>query len=402
MPEAKLNAQLFLERWLTGWSLAFFAGLAFSSALVEIAFVCLLGGWLFQRFQRPVSFRFDRNMFIALSAFVLLSVLSYFWSEFHRQSFRGIFKILRQFFLFWIFSETFRDKKHLHLFAQAAVVLVLLLGVDGMWQYVFGFDLFRQLPFEPASSGPRISASFKNYALLASFLVTFLPVLFFPAQAKEKSRQTFLRSLAFVLGFLLLFWTRTRGAWVAFLASLVFLLFLKKKGRALLILGLMSAVLFTVLPRSMTMHLDTFGKEQSLVERYYLWDRAVQVIRARPWTGTGINTYAVAHQRYDWRQNWRVRNYYAHNGYLQMAAETGLPSLACFLTFLFFYFWNALRWVQRETVLWKRQKLEGILAGLFGFLTFASIDTVLHNDLAVMGFWFLAGWGIAYQNALEG
>jgi len=390
-----------LNAWTLGWSLTFFAGLTFSSALMEIAFACLLGGWVLQKTQEPLVLPFERRVFFTLLGFVLLSVLSYFWSEYPPQSFRGIFKILQQFFTFWILSDILRGQKRLRLLGYAAISLVLLLGVDGMWQYVTGSDLLRQIPYEPHSSGPRLSASFKNYALLASFLVTFIPVLFSPTGPKEKSQLTFLRSLATLLGLLILFWTRTRGAWIAFFVSLVFLLILKKKIKALLILAGLGLASLVVLPSSMVLHLDTYGREQSMVERYYLWDRAAQVIRARPLTGTGINTYAVAHQKYDQRQSWRVRNYYAHNGYLQIAAETGIPSLLFFLAFLFFYFRNAIEWKRRETHVWKRRRLEGILAGLVGFLTFAAIDTVLHNEIAVMAFWLLAGWGNACQNTQE-
>jgi len=152
------------------------------------------------------------------------------------------------------------------------------------------------------------------------------------------------------------------------------------------------------LPRSMVIHLDSEGKEQSFVERVYLWDRALQVIRARPWTGTGINTYSVAHQKYDQRQNWRVRNYYSHNGYLQIAAETGLPSLACLLAFLFFYFRRAIQSLREGSEGGAGRTLIGILTGLVNFLMLALVDTVFHNPQAVMGFWFLAGWGVAYQN----
>jgi putative inorganic carbon (HCO3(-)) transporter len=178
------------------------------------------------------------------------------------------------------------------------------------------------------------------------------------------------------------------------LAGVAFFLWLQKK--RLLLAGLLLAALISLLflPREMVIHLDREKKEQSLVERFYLWERALQVIEARPWTGTGINTYDVAHEKYDRRKNWRVRGYYAHNGYLQIAAETGLPSLAFFVAFLFFYFRNALRFL---VVLSAEQKgsLIGILAGMVSFLILGTNDTIFHNPQSVMGFWFLAGWGAA-------
>jgi len=151
----------------------------------------------------------------------------------------------------------------------------------------------------------------------------------------------------------------------------------------------------------MIIHLDTDMKEQSIVERYFLWDRAINVIKAKPLTGTGINTYAVAHSKYDTTENWRVRDYYAHNGYLQLAAETGIPSLACFLLFLLFFYVRGLKVITQLRGDPRVYAHLGILTGLLVFLIFALADTQLHSAQPIMTFWFLAGILIAYQNRNE-
>ena len=139
----------------------------------------------------------------------------------------------------------------------------------------------------------------------------------------------------------------------------------------------------------MVIHLDITNKEQSLVERAELWHRAVDVVLMRPWTGTGINTYAVAHQKFDTRKSWRVQNYYAHNGYLQMAAEIGLPGTLAFVCFLFY-------WINRHRPRAKQNSSDaeirwGILGGLFAFLVFCMADTALHSPQPVMTFWYAMG-----------
>ncbi|MBI3313821.1 MAG: O-antigen ligase family protein [Candidatus Omnitrophica bacterium] len=148
------------------------------------------------------------------------------------------------------------------------------------------------------------------------------------------------------------------------------------------------------IPRSTLIHLDAEGKEQSLVERYYLWDRAISVIKARPLTGTGINTYTKVHPKYDRTQNWRVRNYYAHNGYLQLAAEIGVFGLLAFLIFLGIFFIQGLRAGNFSD--WDGQLRFGLLMGTLNFLIFVMADTVLHNPQPVMTFWFLLGLHRAY------
>lgn len=390
-----LKTEPFLREMVYLAVLTFLAATTFSTALMEISFVVALAGWLLLKIRHPDPFPFESRMFVFLLGFVFLSVISIFWSEFPKQSIRGVFKVLKQFLTFWIVAETLQTRRRQESAFRVLVGIFIFLALDGMWQYLFGKDLLRQIPIEVASSGSRVSASFHNYGLLAAFVVSFWPLLVSQLEEKAKKSTLFLTALAIVLGGLLLFWTRSRGGWVAFLGGLTFFLWLQ--GKRFLLGGLVLVALISLffLPRQMVIHLDSQKKEQSLVERLYLWDRAFQVIEARPWTGTGINTYKVAHEKYDRRGNWRVRGYYAHNGYLQIAAETGLPSLACFLAFLFFYFKNTLRFLTSVLEEGQRRSLIGILAGMAGFLVLGIIDTIFHNPQSVMGFWFLAGWGMA-------
>lgn len=390
-----------VDRIVTLALLVFLASLSFSTALMEISFGVALAGWLLLKTkgEGPLSFPCERKIFIALLAFVFLSSISFFWSEFPKQSFRGILKMGQQFLVFWMTAEMLIPEGRRETAHRVLIFIFLFLGCDGIWQYFTGKDLLRQFPMEVPSTGARVSASFHNYGLLTAFIVSFWPLLLSQLKEKEKKSALFLTVLAMVLGGLLLFWTRSRGGGIAFLVGLTFFLSLKRK--RVLLGGLILAALISLffLPREMLVHLDRHKKEQSLVERLYLWDRALQVIRARPWTGTGINTYQVAHEKYDQRGNWRVRGYYAHNGYLQIAAETGLPSLACFLAFLFLYFKNAFRFLAHGPPGRGRDLLIAILAGMVGFLLLGTNDTVFHNPQSILGFWFLAGWGAALTSA---
>lgn len=399
MTEVTQKTDSFLKETVFVSLLVFLASLSFSTALMEISFGAAFGAWLLLRIRHPAPLPFERRMFLFLSAFVFLSVVSIFWSEFPRQSLRGVFKVLKQFFIFWIAAESLQGGRRNRLAFRVLAGIFIFLGLDGMWQYVFGKDLLRQIPFEVPSTGPRVSASLHNFGLLSAFLVSFWPLLVSGLRREEKPSVSFQTGLGIVFGLLLLFWTRQRGAWIAFGIGLTFFLVLEKKKSFLFLLVLAAAIGFLCLPRSNVIHQDKEGRDQSLLERFYLWDRALEVIEARPWTGTGINTYAVAHQKYDQRKSWRVRNYYAHNGYLQIAAETGLPALISFLAFLFFYFRNGFRFLAGDSGGIEKRFLIGILVGTLNFLILGAIDTIFHNPQPVMGFWFLAGWGIALTSS---
>lgn len=387
-----------IDRWVYVWTLVLLASLSFSTALMEISCVALVVGFVFLRIQKTPLPEIDKTILIPLLVYISIAVISFFWSEFPKQSFRGVLKVLKGFLVFWMAVEVLTTRQRHQTALGVLTISLIFLGLDGMWQYVFGQDFTRRIPYEAASSGPRISASFRNYGLLAAYVIAFVPVVAGQIKKKTPNRNLFLSSLASIFGLLLLFWTRLRGAWIAFLVGIGFCIVnAKNKKIYAVILAAIVVVGFLVLPKSKLIHLDAEGKEQSLIERVYLWERAVQVIKARPFTGTGINTYAVAHQKYDQRKNWRVQNYYAHNGYLQLAAETGLPSLGFFLAFLFFYFRKGLKTIGQTEEDEDRKTLTGFLAGLVNFLVLAFIDTIFHNPASVMAFWFLAGWGLAFQ-----
>lgn len=378
--------------------LVLWAALSFSSALVEISFAFAVLIYFFlilKKYKNMCSGISSHKIAVLyLLGFVILSVLSIFWSENHELSIRGSLKVLQQVMIFGMVFTAVNHSKDFQWFERVFLSMLVLLAVNGIYQYFTGRDFIRGFEIEAASSGPRITASFKSYGLLASYLISTIPLLFaiLLIRMKEKSRAMKIFALAalLILNLALLYWTRSRGAFVAFALGTTVILILLKFYRVLLALLVAGALFLVMLPRSMVIHLDAEGKEQSLVERYYLWDRAVQVIQAKPLTGTGINTYASTHAKYDKTQNWRVRNYYAHNGYLQMAAETGVASLLFFLAFLFYYMSRNVN-LSTKTSEQTRILFWGVTGGLFNFIILASVDTVLHNPLPAMTFWYLLG-----------
>jgi O-antigen ligase len=211
-----------------------------------------------------------------------------------------------------------------------------------------------------------------------------------------------LTAFASVGGLVLLIWTRSRGAFLSFLIGGVLWMVFTKKFKWLIAAGLIIVGAFFIVPKSMIIHQNAEGQEQSIVERYYLWDRAMNVIKARPLTGTGINTYTAAHAKYDKTNNWRVRDYYAHNGYLQAAAETGIPSILFLLVFLGIYYQRSLRPKLSGTEASSDKLLrQGLMIGLANFLVLTCVDTVFHNPQAVTVFWFLLGLQYAYSRDQE-
>lgn len=391
----------FVDRWNWVWILIFFATLPVSKSIVEISSTCVIGGWLLGQFCRPHWPPGNRITNTFLGFYMAVVLFSFFWSEFPNQSFRGIFKVLQQIGFFFAVSETLVRKERNDWLFNLLILTLVVLSIDGFWQYFFQKDFFRQIPVAWwGFYDRRISGPFTNYGNFAAHLVGILPLClalglggwFFGPKRRIAS------SVAFILGLISLFFTHMRGAWLASVGGFAFFFVFYGRKVTWVILAVVLGLLLFLLPYRMIIHVDEAGGDRTAADRLILWSRAVDVIRAKPWTGTGINTYAVAHEKFTREKSQRVYRYYAHNGYLQMAAELGLPGLLFFLAFLVSYFYERIRFL---LTLPRSLNIahSAILSGCFGFLLFSLLDTSLHNLQAVMLFWFLMGWGLGMEKA---
>ena len=429
--------------WAIMSLLVLWASATSSIALMEISFVAALVfwiGWHVQQIRNPMphlsssnvfvgdpeckrppgfppqacgndsmggaSHRFDWVLWLPLVIFFVAVLISFFTSEYSKQSFRGIFKIAKPLLAFLMVADLFRDERAVRKYNLAFLITFLVVAIDSSIQYAFGRDLLRLIPPEVSSAGLRIVGPFGNFAKMAAFLVLVIPIfgLRFLDDfmiAGDRKRSFYNLSLA-IAGFILLYLTRCRGPVVA-LGFCFFLVFVYKRWfKTLGIMLLLCLILLAASPRNVLIHQDAQGKEQSIVERFELWKRALDVIEAKPWTGTGINTYNVAHQKYDKQQNWRVRGYYAHNGYLQMTAEIGIPGILFFLIFLFMLFRRALGSLSSVRGTAEEYARLGLMTGLLAFLIYAAADNNLQSPPSLMFFWYSAGILLARQHTVPG
>ncbi|MBZ0157204.1 MAG: O-antigen ligase family protein [Alphaproteobacteria bacterium] len=178
----------------------------------------------------------------------------------------------------------------------------------------------------------------------------------------------------------------------SFLALFVFMLFLLARRRrtnlflpvTLGISSLFSLALFLYKP--MWSKLFSF---QSLISRSEIWQHAFSVFLEHPFTGIGLN-----HFKYTFPADYSFspeagRTYYdAHNLYLQVTSQMGLPGLAILLLMLagFLYGFRKVRASDGFTGAVQYGALGGFLVTFFSGI----FDTTLHHEHAI-AFTLLAG-----------
>jgi hypothetical protein len=122
--------------------------------------------------------------------------------------------------------------------------------------------------------------------------------------------------------------SRTRSAWLGVLAGLVVVAVL----RAPRMLWLLAATLVALTVARPTTIADRLTiTDTSSVDRYYMWQAGIDMIRDRPVFGQGPGTILSRYPLYRWPQAPNTQAPHLHDNALQIAAERGIPCLGFWL-----------------------------------------------------------------------
>ncbi|MDI3269518.1 MAG: O-antigen ligase family protein [Bacillota bacterium] len=195
--------------------------------------------------------------------------------------------------------------------------------------------------------------------------------------------------------------TFSRGGWVATLVVLVILGGLWKPRYALFIWGAMALLvfgLFTLGPSAIQVRFQSLlgGGDTSIQYRFAIWQGAWQMAKAHLWTGVGLGpaAFALTYPAYMLAGTLAA---HAHNIYLELWVEAGLPALLLFLVFAASMAVLLLRGSLRPLPLSQRLAAAGALAALVGLLVEGMVDNIWFSPRSAMALWWLLGAGLAAQ-----
>ena len=135
------------------------------------------------------------------------------------------------------------------------------------------------------------------------------------------------------------------------------------------------------------------------MERRLLWGEALDMIRERPWLGFGPNTYSKMEPLYKSKKIY-TDNQYAHNSYLQMAAETGLLGILSFLSLVGYAWTVCYAAFRRSGPSFLSSAGMALNFGLLAFLIHSVIDTNLQSLLLVNTLWLALGMAWAAKRLI--
>jgi O-antigen ligase len=228
----------------------------------------------------------------------------------------------------------------------------------------------------------RVFASFVYPNALAGFLaVAFAPTLVWVwVRARGWDRRVRWLSLLFTAGVMVfcLLLTGSRGGFVAFGAMALTTLWCgnSRPGRrftfAALGLILLLAVIFVTAMRQGILHV---GRE-SLEARTDYWRGALAIAKDHPWVGTGPGTFGSIYPKYKTASTEEAQT--AHNSYLQMWSDSGIPAFVAFIALWLVAVRDAFR-------LTRRRRGDAAAIAICGALVAWTIHGLVDFDLYVPG-----------------
>jgi len=138
--------------------------------------------------------------------------------------------------------------------------------------------------------------------------------------------------------------SRTRNAWLGTLVGLGVIAILRAP-KLLWGLAAAVAVVLAVRPAPVVGRLTVV--DASSVDRYYMWQAGIDMIRDKPVFGQGPGRILAVYPEYRWPQAPNALQPHLHDNALQIAAERGLPCLVWWLWFVAAAMGDAWREVRR-------------------------------------------------------
>lgn len=173
-----------------------------------------------------------------------------------------------------------------------------------------------------------------------------MPLLFYLGVMQKRRNLRLLLYAAVVLTAMAVVITKSRGGFLT-LAAVLFLFVMKSRKKVVgLSMGAVALVLFLVfLPADVRERLATLKKpteDGSASGRLHAWGVAWNMTKGNPTFGVGFMAFVYHFRAYDktpeeeWEYGKSVGSVrVAHNSYMQLMAESGIPSMAFFLIMIF-------------------------------------------------------------------
>ena len=398
-------------------------GIAFFLPLSSGAVNSLIGigiaFWLLKNIAKKEIRLRRTGLNLPLVLFFVISCVSILNSIEVRTSLQGLVKVLKYLGIYFLMVENIDDLKQVKNIITALILGAVIVCADGVIQYLIGKDLFHSYPLIINVGLKRMTAGYRHCNDFGIYLVTVVGVMWALALYEFKKRVRVLTFLAALLVTVCVALTFSRGAAVAFYGAALLMGIVKKDKLVLTILvALLVAAPFLAPSGAREWVKGTHSPLEAFcnTDRIAFYKSSIQMIKAHPFVGVGVNTFVKAYPKY------KVPDVdvitpdacYAHNNYLQMAGEVGLIGLAIFFWILIALFLELREIIRnnkdKEGKIREDKELSGSISpyfvknaalglgcGIFAFCLNGLTESSFYFSKIVVVFWFVAGLAVSLK-----
>jgi O-antigen ligase len=308
------------------------------AVILILAFPLVFYTLLLRRDQHPeLDKRINlRSPFLYLLIFLLVGAVTSIFSVMKYNSSHYLVLLIAYGVIFWSASTVFRN------FSKVKIVAWAIFFV-GLLAVLISIFLFLK------DSPERTEGLLRNANALGSYLLFSVPVGIVLALEAKRKKQKYLLGAGTALIVLAFFLTFSLTAWISFLIPLALLdFYYRKRLFSKRNISIFVILLFVILITAMAVRYSSsrdFGKalnlqetisgfhlNYSFVQRWNFLQSALDIFIKNPLAGTGLATYQQVYPLHSFSILEQPR--YAHNYYLQTAAEIGLVGFVFFIGFI--------------------------------------------------------------------
>ncbi len=365
--------------------------------LTNILLVSCFVGWVSLSIRGKQKFWHHSELGRAIAVFLLLVTFSYlygtvqFGGSYFTANIWGFKRWTTPFITYYFIYNLVRDREN---FKVALMIMLLIIPVQAhlglesqgeVWHY---------------SHESRMEGSFGHSNTMSAFICYYIFYHLGIAFTHIKNFRYWFLFLALIPGIKGILYTFSRGGYIGFSAGCLVVSFLWRRSMIAVVLLGMIFLYFNqeFLPQAvqerlaMTMQKDQsviYGEEKEILEqsaaaRLAIWEGGFKMILENPFLGLGFATFRFA---IPWYANTFGLQLDAHNAYLLMAAENGIPTL-CVLFWMFSIIvrasWRILK--QSDDLLYQGVAL-GAITSVVTFVIVNCFGSRIYEEALVTYFW---------------
>ena len=368
--------------------------------IIRVITLILFSFFLYGLFEKG-SLRLRRTNFdFLIFLFFLISITSIFLSSYKNITIQWVISILNYILIFYLTLNIVRGKDDERVIIGALLAILIFQSIYGICQYLI-LGLGR-------ASGTFFNPNFYG-TYLAGIMLLILSVLLpsrvekdfftlshisFTIPNENRLEKIFFSKFSlwffFILAFIAVIFSKSRGAILSFLAGLILILSLlyKLNRRGIFILVAVILLLLLIPNPLKTRIVNLPGSDIYAFSRFPIWKSSISVISENPF-GIGLGMYKYYYPKYNFPVKEALAYYgkkadTAHCEYLQILAELGIGGIIIFFLGLFFFYRKGFNIIKGSEPVFEKGLNTGLMGGITGFLFQAFFDSTFHEPAIVI------------------